>query len=219
MKAQFLCLANSWKQSGRCVAGLHMSGSGAGWIRPISNQPGGAVPYPTYVFKQGREASLLDIIEVEVTGACPSPHQPENWMLGTAPWTLVGQFARASAYTGLVSWLWTGPQLFGGTGDRIPYSLFAQSPASSSLVLIKPDVIDFEISKGWGGKRKTRGIFQLKGTSYNLSITDPLFSQHLKIFPDGRYTRANLGIAQSDRILLTVSLGEPLPSDGCCYKL
>jgi hypothetical protein len=172
-----------------------------------------------YILPQGHETSLLDIVEVDVTGACPGQHQPENWMLGNAPWTLAGQVPLTTAYGTLAQWLSTEPLLFGSAGDRIPYSTFTQASAAASLVLIEPSSIEFEILS-WQGKQKTRGIFRLQsGALYNLSITDANFRQQLKTYAVGRYTREDLGIAATDHVLLTVSLGEPLPRDGCCYKL
>lgn len=50
-KVQFICLANSWKMGGRCVAGV----GAQGWIRPVSGIPGGTL-FTEYRYANGAEA-------------------------------------------------------------------------------------------------------------------------------------------------------------------
>src|SRR6516225_9785476 len=94
-RIQFICLANSWKMGGRCVAGWRTDGRG--WIRPVSAQVDGTLASLEYVYADGTDAALLDIVEVDVTAARPEPHQPENWVLAPRKWKLVQQLPRAVA--------------------------------------------------------------------------------------------------------------------------
>ncbi|MHB0886208.1 MAG: dual OB domain-containing protein [Bacillota bacterium] len=81
-----LCLANSTKLGGRCVAGLRTDGSG--WIRPVSDAAHGELTAECYL-EDGTEARLLDHLRIHVRAPCPSPHQPENWSVGGRAWRLV----------------------------------------------------------------------------------------------------------------------------------
>lgn len=60
---RIVCLANSVKLRGRCIAGLRMDGGG--WIRPVSNDAPsrGALFEPQYLAQDGAEVRPLDVIE------------------------------------------------------------------------------------------------------------------------------------------------------------
>lgn len=71
MLTRFVCLANSFKEGGRCLAGVALNDSNGPvwsdgrlkWVRPICNTPHGEVH--TWLVYHLRP---LDIIEMEVTG-------------------------------------------------------------------------------------------------------------------------------------------------------
>ncbi len=54
-----ICLANSRKLTGRCVAGLRTDGMG--WVRPVSALPDGTLSMKDYTLDHGNEVELLDI--------------------------------------------------------------------------------------------------------------------------------------------------------------
>ena len=217
MDAVFICLANSRKLSGRCVAGLRTDGGG--WIRPVSHEESGTLWPRHYTLNDGREARLLDVIEVVVTSPRPEPHQPENWVLGERRWRLVRRLEPATAWKAgvLGEFLAPGPYLLGNRTDRLDYSTLLESPARSSLALIEPAGVSWDIIGQFGGRRQTRARFQLSGVTYNLSVTDPNWEQRLSELSYGIHPRAAAGISQQDRLLFTVSLGEPFKGE--CYKL
>jgi hypothetical protein len=84
----------------------------------------------------------------------------------------------------------------------------------SSLFLIKRK--DFTIEVGtstWAGKTKRtwRGKFDYKRTHYNFSVTDPVVRDAFSAREEGDYPLND--------VYLCVSLTEPAPQDGRCYKL
>lgn len=80
-----------------------------------------------------------------------------------------------------------------------------------------PDNIEWIIKKNIKGKRQIRALFSLSGTFYDLGVTDPMFEQYLKSLPLGNYSLKSIDLRENDKLLLTVSLGEPFQGD--CYKL
>lgn len=75
-----ICLANSRKMGGRCVAGLRTDGQG--WMRPVASTRFGELYGCHYKLSDGTEAQVLELIRIEVIKQCPQPYQPENWLIG-----------------------------------------------------------------------------------------------------------------------------------------
>ncbi len=214
---QFICLANSWKMGGRCVAGVRVGCRG--WIRPVSTRADGTLLSESR-YANGAEAALLDIVEAEVVAPRPEPHQPENCLLGPGTWHLVEHLPPGAAMQHLAPFLVPGPVLLGNQSDRVAHATLLQQPASASLALVEPQGVEWYITTSpFDGRRKTRCYFNLAGEYYNLAITDPVFIPRLRGLADGYYARDAAGIAPTDRVLLTVSLGEPFQATGHCYKL
>ena len=109
MDIEFICLANSVKEQGRCVAGLRMDNNS--WIRPVSEAPGGTLFRPTYVLDNGEQAALLDVIEVGVSTPRPEPHQPENWVLEDKQWRILGRLSPNETWERLRGTLVSGPNI------------------------------------------------------------------------------------------------------------
>lgn len=214
-KVQFICLANSRKMQGRCVAGLRTDGSG--WFRPVSALADGTLSYSNCILDDGNEAALLDVVEVDVVRPRPEPHQPENWELAPATWHVVQRIAPANAYAGLRTALVPGPALLGGPGDRVAHAPFLVTPAAASLSIVEPSSVQWEITTSLRGNRQTRCWFVLGGANYNLSVTDLKIERALSGHAQGVHPRDAAGIPPQARVLLTISLSEPFNGD--CYKL
>ena len=100
-----ICLANSYKHGGRCIAGREVVGGEIGaWVRPISSRPGHEVGEHERHYADRGAVAVLDIADVSLVGHSPSGHQPENYVLagngswrrlGSASWTQVYQCADA----------------------------------------------------------------------------------------------------------------------------
>jgi hypothetical protein len=59
---ELICLANSVKLGGRCVAGI--TRSTGDWIRPISTFSDGSLTSRNYVLNNGKPAALLDVVKI-----------------------------------------------------------------------------------------------------------------------------------------------------------
>jgi len=225
---EILCLANSRKHSGRCVAGLRTDGGS--WLRPIGKNGLNILMPHHYVLPDGTEAGPLDLLHIPVGAAVPQPHHPEDRLITGAPWELASRPAPGEIAVPLLrAHLDRGPDLLGNTKDRLPYRQFLQKPAEASLALIWPKDLHWRIERvGEYSKRRTRAVFTLADTAYDLPVTDPEWEHQLSHLPVGEHPFASTleGIAdERDRVLLTVSLSEPLGADeatsdsGWCYKL
>src|SRR5687767_9109418 len=77
-----VCLANSRKPSGRCVAGREMTSSTiGGWIRPVSSRATQEISEHERNYSDGRDPSLLDIIEIPMLTPQPHNHQTESHLI------------------------------------------------------------------------------------------------------------------------------------------
>lgn len=213
---RIVCLANSRKLSGRCLAGKELSGANAGnWIRPVSAREHEEVSEYERQYENGSDPRVLDIMDVPLLEARPKGYQQENWLLdpeeywkrvAQAPWRDLDRFVDP------VSPLWIdGPRTHKGRNDKIPLAQAAGIAGSLrllrvtglTLALLQPGA-DFG-----NPKRRVQGQFMHAGTEYRLWVTDPEFERAYLRKPDGEY---KLGDS-----FLTVSLGEPYGD--ACYKL
>lgn len=183
----------------------------------MSTDTNGTLSRKHYVMEGGREASLLDVIEVEVTDHEPEPYQPENWVLSDRPWHLVRELDQQSARRLLRDYVVAGPELLRNMSDRVPVSDLNQTAIEQSLALIVPSNGKWEITRSIAGRRQTRVHFSLGSTPYDLGVTDPQWEHRLSRLPDGLYEDEDIGITGADRVVFTISLGSPF--GGQCYKL
>jgi putative nucleic acid modification protein with dual OB domain len=211
---EILCLANSYKHRGRCIAGLRTDGGG--WVRLCAPTPGGEVHPCHYLLQDGSGPKALDVIRVECDQPQPSAHQPENWLISGAWWELVHRPAPAALANVLRANVTLGPLLFGDTKRRISFARFADRPANASLALIAPTDIEWRITHK---PFKPRAQFRLRGTPYDLPVTDPAWLDTFRELGDGTHPLAACGIEPGRKVLLTVSLGEPFDEGNYCYKL
>src|SRR5216684_2031038 len=91
---RLICLANSTKLGGHCVAGLRADGKG--WIRPVSQLPDGDLSANQCTCSSGTVAAPMDLLDVDVGRHRPVAHQQENWLVTEAPWNLVARPAPIS---------------------------------------------------------------------------------------------------------------------------
>ena len=218
---EMVCLANSRKRKGRCVAGLRTDGQG--WIRPIgSNAEGILHPYH-YTLHNNTEAQVLDVLRVDCSRASAKPHHPEDWVAQPVSWRLISRPVSAEQTEWLRSHLLSGPHLLGCTQDKIAHRVLQARPAAHSLALVAPQSLQWLVKVGADGERKIRALFSLDGAEYNLPLTDPMIEGRLGHLPVGAHSRASARLKAEDDVWLTVSLSEPFAPDGSdeehCYKL
>ncbi|WP_078971731.1 dual OB domain-containing protein [Streptomyces sp. WM6368] len=209
-----VCLANSRKLSGRCVAGMLADGSGE-WVRPVSARPNREVSPYERQYADGTDPSVLDIVSVGLVRPQPHDFQSENWLLNpTFFWNKIGRVD----WRGLVgleqrpSALWiNGSSTYHGNNDRIPIEEAVTLP--DSLNLIRATGLTLQVhtpGATFGDQRQVlRAHFSYAGNSHILRVTDPEYEREYLPKPEGFY---ELGES-----FLTVSLSEPY--EGHVYKL
>lgn len=213
---RLLCLANSRKLNGRCVAGIELSGNQRlGWIRPVSAREHEEVSEYERQYEDGSDPRVLDVMDVPLLEARPKGYQQENWLLDPDHyWKRVSRvgWSDLERLADPESPLWIdGNSTYNGRNDRIV--LGEAGGLKSSLRLVRVDRLTLSVFKpgaAFGNpKRRVQGRFVHHGTEYHLWVTDPGYEREYLLKPDGDY---ELGES-----FLTVSLGEP--HDGACYKL
>jgi hypothetical protein len=213
---RMLCLANSRKLNGRCVAGIEIDqGRRIGWIRPVSARDHEEVSEYERQYEDGSDPRVLDIMDVPLLEARPKGYQQENWLLDPDHyWKKVGRVG----WNDLVPLvdpmapLWiNGNSTLNGRNDRI--ALREAGALTSSLRLLRVNGLTLSVfspGEAFGNpKRRVQGQFVHHGTAYHLWVTDPGYEREYMRKPDGDYA-----LGES---FLTVSLGEP--HNDACYKL
>ena len=98
-----ICLANSKKTGGRCVAGKAVVDDGFGpWIRPISSRPTQELAPQERKYANGQDPDLLDIIEIKFVEPRPQTYQSENHLISTG--TIGAKFVPPLGRKQLLQW-------------------------------------------------------------------------------------------------------------------
>ena len=212
------CFANSWKNSGRCVAGrVFGNGRFGAWVRPVSARPTRELNWPERACDGVREPRVLDVLQVALARPEPELHQTENHLidpsrgwrhLDALPWSV----ALGAAERPRSLWLdpGDGPDSKYGGNDRVPQKLL--SNLSRSLSLIHPEQLDIVVQEEPtedGMRRRIRADFIYGDKRYILRVTDAVF--------EGLFRGRPLGVYPIREALLCVSLGEVF--HGYAYKL
>ena len=213
---RIVCLANSRKLNGRCIAGREWNTDQAsGWIRPISHRAHQEISEYERQYEDGSDPRVLDIIDIPLMKPQPQSFQTENWLI--APeyyWERVGTVSLLDMpkLTGPETRLWlNGHSTYNGFNDKIPLEVANSCQHSLTMVHVEDLILSvFEPGEAFGNKkRRVQGRFSYGKVGYRLWVTDPLFERRYLAKPDGTYRIGNC--------FLTVSLGEPF--DGAVYKL
>lgn len=216
VRKRIVCLANSRKLNGRCIAGLELLEEGPGsWIRPVSAREHEEVSEYERQYEDGSDPQVLDVIEVPLLEPRANPYQPENWLLDPEEyWARVDRFPAADL-DGLVDgggalWL-NGNHTYNGRNDQIPIDRATE--ADSSIKLIRVDDMHLKVfvpGEAFGNtKRRVQAGFRWGGDEYWLWVTDPIVERAYLGGQDGDYAMGQK--------YLTISVGEPY--NGFCYKL
>lgn len=216
-----VCLANSRKYQGRCVAGLEWNAQRpGGWIRPVSGLERGVLINERFCGNaNGRDPRLLDVIDIEFLVPQPHAFQVENARIDPGKrWTYRGTVKPEALLPAVQQvrgplWVNEGSTKF-GRNDLIPEA--EATRLASSLMLIRPEelaiAITVEGEKNGEPKRRIRGRFSLDDCRYIFSVTDCALEQRLSKLEPGFEMKLR-------RPLLCVSVSEVLESTRACYKL
>jgi hypothetical protein len=213
---RIVCLANSRKYQGRCIAGKERLPDGSfAWVRPVSARPNEELSEAERRYVDGSEPSLLDVIDIPLQCAAPRSYQTENWLLAPRQrWVLHrrAEWRHLAVLEDDPPTLWTnGSSSSGGMNDRVAATVAAEWPCS--LYLLRLDDLALHVSShaADGSFRwRLQASFTHRDVPYRLSVTDPEIETACLAREDGTY--------RMGRAYATVSLGEPF-RDGFCYKL
>jgi hypothetical protein len=214
-----VCLANSRKYSGRCIAGKEVLADGYGrWVRPVSIRATGEVSEEERRYEDGRDPRILDIVEIPMIRPAPMLYQTENHVIDARrPWRKTGELPSQDLAHLLdhPATLWSNcSSAYNGLNDRV--SQEEAAGFDTSLCLIAPAGLTVGVHvEGVGvggsfGQRKVRAHFDYAGVPYTLAVTDPITERAFLRKANGDYALADA--------MICVSLGEPF-EDGYCYKL
>ncbi len=213
---RLLCLANSRKLNGRCVAGIELAGEQRlGWVRPVSAREHEEVSEYERQYEDGSDPRVLDVMDVPLLEARPKGYQQENWLLDPDHyWQRVvragwGDLVRLADP---VAPLWIdGDSTCNGRNDRIQLERAAGLTSSlRALAVARLTLSVFKPGEAFGNpKRRVQARFVHHRSNYWLWVTDPGYEREYLLKADGDY---ELG-----ECYLTVSLGEA--HKGACYKL
>jgi hypothetical protein len=213
LRRTIVCLANSYKHQGRCIAGICLEDGS--WIRPRGKADDGALQPWEYVLDDGSEPRLLDIIEIELHFHLPTAYHPEDWRIVPSRWRLLERPAHVARWKSVLEMSDKRNTILGGYRDRIAVTEFKDKPVTSSLSLICPSEIYWWVRED-RGKRKTRALFHHNHVTYDFALTDPKWMEHLNLLPVGIYPHASF-TKRTDKTWLTISLSEDFY--GWHYKL
>ncbi|MBS4028966.1 MAG: hypothetical protein KGZ58_10040 [Ignavibacteriales bacterium] len=197
MPTRFVCLANSFKEGGRCLAGIELDNRNnpiiangrPKWIRPVCNTPHGEIP--THLVSH---INILDIIEIETIGNPNTDYQSENALFRENSIRTVGTFSRNN----LNPLCENMPSIFGNRGKAVPQNAIVN--LKYSLMLVRTD--NFEVvEKTYEDNpyKKQRLVFTYNGNQYDFPITDPVFLHRYQTNPNS--------IDNINEVFLSLSLG------------
>ncbi|MFM7679189.1 MAG: dual OB domain-containing protein [Roseiflexaceae bacterium] len=211
-----ICLANSIKNNGFCVAGIELNhhSTPVRWIRLIGNNHPQGLTVSDYRYRNGDTPQVFDVINIPVVAFQPLSYHVENWLIDTTRyWYKRGEWDVDTTVKNLSSHiyyhgpLWiNGYSSSTGANNRIPEELF--DSLGSSLQLIIADDVKLYANKKYN---RVDAYFGFADNRYVLSVTDPQILEKYSHI-SGEFNPLLLG-----RCMMTISLGEPY--QGFAYKL
>ena len=202
MEAHFICLANSLKRGGRCIAGVEVVLDGERrwtvirkhdgspkWVRPIDK----TTEFGEILIGEARTIPLLSI--VKLTDVVPIPYQAHQEDVHYSMMMVVGRVpASVQVLSQFVDT--AHPVIFYGTDRAIDIPTYAA--ADHSLMFVHADTAEIA-SEVKEDKTRYRMLLGYNGVTYDLSVTDPDFIDTLNC------GRASIG--EQSNVYVTLSLG------------
>jgi hypothetical protein len=182
MKTRFICLANSFKEGGKCLAGVEIDEQGKPiinlggpkWIRPVGHTVHGEIP--THL---AAPFHILDIIEIDGVVHHPEGYQSENVLFDENSLRRVGIFTRNQ----LVQLCDTHNLIFGNRGKAVSQEAIRSLTYSLMLIYVHSFEIAQRTFEDNPNYPKTRIQFINRGVNYDLPVTDPVFLYRHKSDP------------------------------------
>ena len=199
--SDFVCLANSQKAGGSCIAGKDPVNKT--WVRPVPTPQGGAWNVTGL--------NVLDKVSVPMSNNVPLNHQTENVLTGPGTWKIQssGNFGDIQKMLDRPPSIWR----FAGDKhqDRVLFTTIQRIGVTNSLYLLQAGGMLFYHARGAYGRWHVKSKFAYKGFLYDFSVTDPLIENEILAKPVGFYRCGN------PSNYVCVSLGEEY--NKYCYKL
>jgi len=202
MDKYFVCLANSYKHGGRCIAGIEVQPCGhrysiirenghPKWIRPICRHTdAGAIPNEIAI-----KIHLLEIIKMTDVVPCPPGAQSENTYFGELLPT--GKLFDSSKIEEVLVDN-SKPTLFYNHGKAVVPDVYERL-GDHSILLIKANDTEIYGDTTYADYPRYRVRFIYHSHQYDLPITDPWFIHDIR---DGKKEPGNKG-----NLFITCSLG------------
>jgi hypothetical protein len=214
---KIVCLANSRKTAGRCIAGkeLDATGKAGRWIRPISGRPTHEISELEMLYPDGQTVKLFEVLEIPCEKPAPQGHQPENVLIDPrffwqrqdqVDWQMLNQMLDEP------SPLWiNGFSTHQGHNNRIPEHLLDFTQGSLRFIALDRVSLHTDLKNRKSGniKQVVRASFDYLGDHYCLDVTDPVIESY--------FLRAGKNEHLLESALACISLTEPW--EGYVYKL
>jgi len=209
MTTRFVCLGNSFKEGGRCLAGILLDVNNnpilefgkPQWIRPTCNTLHGEVPNCFAL-----SYHLLDILEINNATPAPNHYQSENVHFDEMGIQRVGTFDKNRLKSLCEDRRYIFKTRYPSLSEDVIQEL------TYSLMLIKPT--QFEVVERVYEDREApqqRMVFSYNNFTYDFSITDPVFLRNYQANHDY--------LDDIQEVLLSLSVSVKYPPTERYYKL
>ncbi len=192
---RLVVLANSWKHSDWCLAGIALDHSA--WVRPVTGLKDGRVPR-TAMKLDGYFPALLDIIALPLAATGPDyGFEKENRTILPGPWAHHGRMTPRA----LQPYTTPARNVLHNNGKYVLLSELQQKPVAEQVSLQLVHVTDFKARSSISqvtGAPIWQGVFTSGAHELAVKITDPMFVGKL-----------NAGHQPAPECLLTMSLSMP----------
>ena len=208
MDTHFICLANSYKRGGRCVAGVEIdidandrwtvkrkADGNPIWIRPISKD----TEYGEIPEGEAYHVPLMSVVRLTDVAACPRESHTEDVNYGSM--YAIGKVPSChEVFRELTDIVHS--TLFYSTEFSISIETYVQG--DYSLMMVHPEGFSFRLDPT-KNRAKYYMIFRYNGVTYDFSITDPAFYQYINQYPEALdklsdvYLALSLGLEYEQR--------------------
>lgn len=193
---RIVCLANSFRPGGSCVAGIEILNDGFGpWVRPISHRPDQAISDNEKTYADGTRLAMLDVIDIDFDAHRPEHHQTENWLISQGMrWRKVGEALPhhlGGALLPRTTPLWRPAQsTYSGRNDQVTGQIAHAS--NWSLALVNPAICTVDVSfNPFSNSNEVWVSFEWAGTPHKIKLTDPVQFARFNTGVGDRYTLEN----------------------------
>lgn len=215
---RIVCLANSYKNSERCIAGVELLSDDCfgHWIRPVTRRSA-AINELEQTCTDGTPSRLLDILAIDFGRAVPEGYQSENILISSGKkWKKIGRFPLADLDPILHCRhepLWPyAESTRNGRNDKISANNLRHIRSSLSLVQPAEAIVHvFPSPYKMKGKLDVRVGFEWGGEQNNLKLTDLQESSNYQTKGVGKY---NL-----DKPTMCISISKIYTKQNAAFKL